>query len=388
MDGQRRDWDAIVIGLGAIGSAAAYWLSTRLGDRVLGLEQFEMGHPNGASQDHSRIIRYSYHRPDYVRLARRAYASWAQVEAESGERVVTITGGLDLWPTDAFYPIDDYTGSLTAEGIPFELLDADEIRRRWPQWHIDDATTGLFQADGGLADPIRGNRAHRDLAVRRGATLRERAPVARIRDAGGGEHEVTIADGTIYRTARVVIAADAWTNDLLTQFDRRLPLTVTKEQVTYFACPDPSAYDPDRFPIWIWQNEPCFYGFPTYGEAGPKVAQDVGGEVVSPQTRTFDRDEAAFARVEAFMAAHLPGALGPPILTRTCLYTLTPDRDFVVDRLPDTPGIAVVLGAAHGFKYASVLGRILAEILVDGTTPSAGEIDAFRIDRAALCEPA
>jgi sarcosine oxidase len=384
----RRDWDAIVIGLGAIGSAAAYWLSTRLGDRVLGLEQFEMGHPKGASQDHSRIIRYSYHRPDYVRLARRAYASWAQVESESGERVVTVTGGLDLWPADAFYPIDDYTGSLTAEGIPFESLDADEIRRRWPQWHIDDATTGLFQADGGLADPIRGNRAHRDLAVRRGATLRDRAGAARIRHAGGGEHEVTTADGTIHRTARVVIAADAWTNDLLAQFDRRLPLTVTKEQVTYFACPDPSAYDPDRFPIWIWQDEPCFYGFPTYGEAGPKVAQDVGGEVVSPQTRTFDRDEAAFARVEAFMAAHLPGALGPPILTRTCLYTLTPDRDFVVDRLPDTPGVAVVLGAAHGFKYASVLGRILAELVVDGTTPSAGEIDAFRVDRAALCEPA
>ena len=384
---ERRDWDAIVIGLGAIGSAAAYWLSTRLGDRVLGLEQFELGHPNGASQDHSRIIRYSYHRPDYVRLAHRAYASWAEVEAESGERVVIVTGGLDLWPAGAFYPIEDYTSSLTAEGIPFELLNADEIRRRWPQWQVNDATTGLYQADGGLADPIRGNRAHRDLAVRRGASLRERAPVTEIREAGG-EHEVTTADGATYRTPRIVIAADAWTNGLLANFDRRLPLTVTKEQVTYFACPDPSAFDPDRFPIWIWQDEPCFYGFPTYGEAGPKVAQDVGGEVVSPHTRTFDRDEAAFARVEAFMAAHLPGALGPPILTRTCLYTLTPDRDFVVDRLPDTPGVAVVLGAAHGFKYASVLGRILTELVLDGSTPSAGEIDAFRVDRAALRAPA
>jgi sarcosine oxidase len=385
---ERRDWDAIVVGLGGIGSAAAYWLSTRLGDRVLGLEQFKLGHPNGASQDHSRIIRYSYHRRDYVRLARRAYASWAEVEAESGERVVTVTGGLDLWPPDAFYPIDDYTGSLTAEGIPFELLDTGEIRRRWPQWQLDRATTGLFQADGGLADPIRGNRAHRDLAVRRGATLRDRMPVTRIRDAGGAEYEVVTADGATYRAPRIVIAADAWTNDLLANFDRRLPLTVTKEQVTYFACPDPAAYQPDRFPIWIWQDEPCFYGFPTYGEAGPKVAQDVGGDVVSPETRTFDRDEAAFARVEAFMGRHLPGALGPPILTRTCLYTLTPDRDFVVDRLPDAPGVAVVLGAAHGFKYASALGRILAELVVDGRTPSVGEIEGFRVDRATLREPA
>ena len=276
-DAGRRDWDAIVIGLGGIGSGAAYWLSTRLGNGVLGLEQFELGHANGASQDHSRIIRYSYDRPDYVRLARRAYACWAEVEAESGERVVTVTGGLDLWPRDAFYAIDDYTGSLTAEGIPFDLLDADEIRRRWPQWQIDDATTGLFQAEGGLADPIRGNRAHRDLATRRGATLLERTPVTGIRDAGGGEYEVATEDGATYRTPRVVIAADAWTNELLASFDRRLPLKVTKEQVTYFACPDPGAFAPDRFPIWIWQDEPCFYGFPTYGEAGPKVAQDLGG---------------------------------------------------------------------------------------------------------------
>ena len=380
----RRDWDAIVVGLGAIGSAAAYWLSTRLGDRVLGVEQFELGHPNGASQDHSRIIRYSYHRPDYVRLAQRAYASWAEIEAESGERVVTVTGGLDVWPRDAFYPGEDYTGSLTAEGIPFELLNADEVRRRWPQWQLDEDSTALFQVDGGLADPIRGNRAHRDLARRRGATLLERTPVTGLRHAGASEYEVTTAVGATYRTPRIVIAADAWTNELLANFDCRLPLTVTKEQVTYFACPEPAAFAPDRFPIWIWQDEPCFYGFPTYGEAGPKVAQDVGGEVVTPANRNFERDEAAFRRVEEFMERHLPGALGPPILTRTCLYTLTPDRDFVVDRLPDAPGVAVVLGAAHGFKYASVLGRILAELVVDGDTQSAGEIGRFRIDRAAL----
>lgn len=386
-DGMRRDWDAIVIGLGGLGSGAAYWLSTRLGDRVLALEQFELGHPNGASQDHSRIIRYSYHRPDYVRLARRAYASWAAVEDESGERVVTVTGGLDLWPRDAFYPIEDYTSSLSTEGIAFELLDADEVQRRWPQWRLDDDTTALFQADGGLADPIRGNRAHRDAAGQRGATLLERTPVSRIRDVGGGDYEVATADGATYRAPRIVIAADAWTNRLLESFDRRLPLSVTKEQVTYFACPDPARFAPDRFPIWIWQDEPCFYGFPTYGEAGPKVAQDAGGEPTTPETRTFDRDEAAYERVETFMTDHLPGALGPPIYTRTCLYTLTPDRDFVVDTLPDAPGVAVVLGAAHGFKYASVLGRILAELVIDGTTPSTAEIGAFAIDRAVLSEP-
>ncbi len=119
-------------------------------------------------------------------------------------------------------------------------------------------------------------------------------------------------------------------------------------------------------------DDPSFYGFPTYGEAGPKIAQDCGGEPTDPDARTFERDEAAYARTRAFLESHLPSAVGPDIYTKTCLYTLTPDRDFVVDRLPDAPGVTVLLGAAHGFKFASVLGRIAAELSLDGETPSAG----------------
>jgi sarcosine oxidase len=385
VDPTRRDWDAIVIGLGGIGSGAAYWLSRALGEGVLGLERFELDHVNGASADHSRIIRLSYHRPDYVRLAKRAYETWAEVEREAGERIVTVTGGLDLWPADPAIPMIDYTNSLTAEGVPFELLDGAEVRQRWPQWQVGDELRAMWQREGGLADPFRGNAAHRRLARANGANLRDRSPVTSIRDAGGGDLEV-VTPGATYRTGRVVLAVDAWSNELLASFDRPLPVTITKEQVTYFACPDPAAFAPDRFPVWIWMDEPCFYGFPTYGEPGPKAAQDCGGLPVEPADRTFERDEAAFANVERFMASHLPGALGPPIYTRTCLYTLTPDRDFVVDRLPEAPGLIVALGAAHGFKFASVLGRIMAELLVDGATPSAGDLERFRIDRPILLE--
>jgi sarcosine oxidase len=381
----RTEWDAIVVGLGGIGSGAAFWLSERLGDRVLGLEQFELGHLNGASQDHSRIIRLSYHRPDYVRLAKRAYATWSEVETRAGETIVTVTGGLDVAPRDAAIPLADYMVAMDAEDVPYEHLDAAAIMRRWPQWHLGEEHHGLFQAVSGLADPNRGNAAHWRLARANGATLLDRSPVTRLRDAGGGV-EVTTADGTVHRAATVVVAADAWTNELLRDFDRRLPLTITKEQVTYFACPDPAAFAPDRFPIWIWMDEPCFYGFPTYGEPGPKGAQDVGGMETTAAERTFDRDEAAHERLVAFMAARLPGALGPPIYTKTCLYTLTPDRDFVVDRVPDAPRVLVALGAAHGYKFASVLGRALAEMAVDGTTPSEREIERFAIDRPILLE--
>ena len=388
MDIDRREWDVIVVGLGALGSAAAYWASTRPGTRVLGLERFELGHANGASADHSRIIRLSYHRPDYVRLAKRAYTTWAEVQAEAGgDPIVTITGGLDLWPAGTAIPKVDYTASLTAEGVPYDLLDAAEVMRRWPQWHLQDGTTAMWQAQGGLADPFKGNAAHRRLALERGAALRDRTPVSAIRLAAGGGYQVD-AGGMTYGAGHVVLTADAWTNQLLVGLDRRLPLVVTKEQVTYFAAPDPGAFAPDRFPVWIWMDEPCYYGFPTYGEAGPKAAQDVGGVPVDPDDRTFERDDDAFRRVRDFLASHLPGAVGPPILTRTCLYTLTPDRDFVLDRLPDAPGVVVGLGAAHGFKYASVIGRVLVELALDGASPSDRELGAFRIDRPILLEQA
>ena len=386
MTATRRDWDVIVVGLGALGSAAVYWAATRPNTRVLGLEQFELGHANGASADHSRIIRLSYHRPDYVRLAKRAYETWAAVEAEARERIVTVTGGLDLWPSGATIPMSDYTGSLTAEGVPFELMDAPDVMRRWPQWRLDDDVTAMWQSRGGLADPYKGNAAHRRLAADRGATLVDQTPVTAIREVGGA-YEVD-AGGTTHGAGRVIVTADAWTNELLASFDRRLPLTITKEQVNYFAAPDPAAFAPDRFPVWIWMDEPSFYGFPTYGEAGPKVALDCGGQPTTPATRTFGRDEAAYQLVRGFLERHLPGALGPTIYTKTCLYTLTPDRDFVVDRVPDAPGVVVGLGAAHGFKFASVLGRVLAELALDGSSPSDPELGAFKIDRPILLEEA
>ena len=384
-DPRRDEFDVIVVGLGALGSGAAYWASARPGVRVLGLERFELGHANGASADHSRIIRLSYHRPDYVRLAKRAYESWSIVEAEADERVVTVTGGLDMWPADPAIPMADYTDSLAAEGVPFELLGAAEIMRRWPAWQLTDDVVGMYQAQGGIADPYRGNVAHRRLAIDGGATLRAESPVEAIREVGDS-YEVE-AGGRTYTAGRVILTADAWTNDLLEAFDRRLPLTVTKEQVTYLAAPDPSLFAPERFPVWIWMDDPSFYGFPVYGEAGPKVAQDAGGQPVTPATRTFEPDPAISDRVRAFTEAHLPGAGSTEIYTKTCLYTLTPERDFVIDRLPDSPGVVVGLGAAHGFKYASVIGRILVELALDGRSPSDGEIAAFGIDRPALLDP-
>lgn len=378
----RQDYKYIILGLGGLGSGAAYWLARHAGSEVLGLEQFELGHIRGGSQDHSRIIRLSYHTPAYVELAKQAYAAWAALESDAQEKLIIKTGGLDLWPPNAIIPMADYTGSLQSCGIPFEMLDAPEIMRRWPQFNLTDDIVGLYQAESGIAPAAKCNAAHQRLAREYGATLRDNTPITAIR-ANRGEFKVT-AGGTTYHAEKLVIAAGAWSNRALAHFGLKLPLTITQEQVTYFATPRLADFSPERFPIWIWMDEPCFYGFPVYGEAGTKVAQDAGGREVTADTRTFEPDPDAFRRVENFVGQYLPTALGPVIYTKTCLYTMPPDRDFVIDTLPAQPNVAVAIGAGHAFKFASLIGKILSELAIDGTTAS--NIEPFRSNRPILLE--
>ncbi len=376
----RHEYDYIVLGLGGIGSGALYWLARRVGGNVLGLEQFELGHGRGASQDHSRIIRFSYHSPTYVRLAREAYLAWATLEEDAREQLVFRTGGLDLEPPGSAMPLQNYIDSLQACDVPFELLDAREIMRRWPQFHLADDIRGVFQRDGGIVAAARCNAAHVRLARAYGATVRDQAPVTHIRPLDG-ELEV-IAGGETYRCHKLIVAADAWTNHILRHFGMQLPLTVTQEQVTYFATPRLEEFALDHFPIWIWLDEPCFYGFPVFGERGVKVGQDLGGQPVTVETRTFEPDPDALGRVQQFLARCLPSALGSVIYTKPCLYTLPPDRHFVVDTLPGYPNVALAVGAGHAFKFASLLGKVLGELVTEGAT--ATDITPFKIDRPIL----
>ncbi len=377
----KRDYQTIILGLGGLGSAAMYWLARRGGD-VLGLEQFEIDHGRGGSQDHSRIIRLSYHTPGYVELAKAAYATWAEVEADAGEQLVYRTGGLDLWPAAPAYPMSDYTGSMDACGVVYERLDARDVMRRWPQFRLTEDVTGIYQAQSGIATPNKSNATHRRLALQYGAAMRDRTPVEAVRPVGD-ELEV-MAGGEIYRCGHLIVAAGAWSNRVLAHFNRRLHLTVTQEQVTYYASPDVDQFRPDRFPVWIWMDEPSFYGFPVFGEPGPKVAQDVGGEPVTPETRTFEPNAATLARTEAFLARVLPGVLGRQIYTKTCLYDLPPDRNFVLCSLPEQPNVSLAIGAGHAYKFASLIGRILSDLALDGAT--AYDISPFHIDRPILLE--
>jgi sarcosine oxidase len=376
----RTDFEYIVLGLGGFGSAAVYWLSRRAGANVLGLEQFELGHVRGESQDHSRIIRLSYHTPGYVELAKYAFRAWSEVERDSGEQLILKTGGLDFARRESAIPLSNYSESMDAAGVNYEKLDGAEIMRRWPPFRLSDQIQGLFQPESGIAMAARGNAAHQRMARAHGATLRDQAAVTGIIPENG---EITVeAGGSRYRCRRLVVTAGSWSNRALAPFGTQLPLRVTQEQVTYFASPRLSDFQPERFPVWIWMDDPCFYGFPVFGEPGPKVGQDAGGKEVTAETRTFTPDLDALTRVQDFLAEYIPSALGPIIYTKSCLYTLTPDRDFVIDWVPGHSNALIAIGGGHGFKFASLIGQILAELASDRRT--AHDLQSFRIDRSIL----
>jgi sarcosine oxidase len=371
----------VVVGLGALGSATA-WHLAEAGHDVVGLEQFPLGHDRGASHDTSRILRHSYHTPAYVELTKQAYDDWARLESVSGESLVTVVGGLDLFPAGGAIPIDDYVSSLTACGIEFALLDAAAITERWPQLAVPAGTVGLFQERGAIVPAGYGTSVMQRQSVAAGARLVEATPVLGITDTDDGVRVETA--GSTYLADRVVVCADAWTNDVLAGLDVSIPLTTTLEQVTYFSPASPDPFRPGALPLWIWMDDPSYYGFPCYGEDTIKAAEDCGGPVVTPHSRTSDPDPGMRSRLADFVGSLLPGS-GQPVRSLRCQYTLTPDRDFVLAPVPGHPRVVVGLGAAHGFKFAPTFGKLLAELAVTGTSTT--DLTPFRFDRPALTDP-
>ncbi len=378
-------YDLAIIGLGGIGSATA-WFAARAGQSVVGLERFDLGgHHHGASHDHSRIIRHSYHTPHYVNLTHRAYEAWHEVEAESGETCVHITGGVDLFPRGAVIDVETYRESMRACDVEFDELTPAEVMARWPAWQVDADTDVLYQANTGIVSPAVTVPLLQRLATDRSAELRGNTTVTAI-EPGIDAVTLHLADGTRLSAGQVVVAADAWTAPLIAPLGTVLALTVTREQVTYYDTDTPSFFERANFPVWIWMDDPSFYGFPTFGRPGVKIAQDCGGLPVDPDTRGFDPDPAIVARTDAFAATAFGDRLGPTLSTTTCLYTLPPDRDFVVDALPGHPNIHVALGAGHGYKFVAWFGQALAALASGGEFGC--DLGPFRLDRPALTDPA
>jgi sarcosine oxidase len=377
----------VVLGCGAIGAAAAYWLSSRTPGSVLVVEQYRVGHDRGASEDHSRIIRHAYHSTDYTSLTDAAYAAWRHVEERTGLALVTITGGLDLGVGSlGEAEIASYERALAASGHKSEPLDAAALRARFPQWQVSDEVVALYQDESGILDIRKANAAHVALARSAGVTFAPETRITRIESSQHGV-ECTTAAGEVITAGHLTICAGSWTAPLLETLGVTMPITLTHEQVTYWSTPNLRDFAPDRFPIWIFHGpERSWYGFPVYGEAAVKAGRDFSECYVTQETRTTEPNAEQLAELTAFMAEHLPGALGPELMTKTCVYDLPPDRHFVLDLLPGHARISCFVGAGHAAKFASLVGSILADLALDGSTPH--PIDAFRADRPALTDPA
>lgn len=372
-------FDVAVVGMGALGSAATYHLARR-GVKVVAFEQFELGHVRGASHDTSRIVRTSYGSPEYVRFAQAAYRDWADFEEVAGEKFLDITGGLIFVPVDGPYSASNFTASLDEAGVPYELLTPAEVHERWPQFALPDDVETVYTPDSGIVHASRSVAALQMHARMRGAVIRDRTPVERLTPGPDGVI-VHTPTGDVH-ARKVIVAADAWTNALLEPLGAGIPLVVMQEQVTYFTPADPDEFDRASFPVWIWEDEQCFYGFPTYGEPTIKAARDLSENLMTPQTRSFVPSPDLLAELSSFMGSTIP-ASGDALRTVTCQYAITPDRRFVIGPLDEHPDIIVALGAGHAFKFTPAIGRVLADLAVDGST--ADDISAFAVN--ALVAP-
>jgi sarcosine oxidase len=369
-------YDVVVCGLGVMGSAALYHLARR-GDHVLGLERFAQGHDRGSSHGETRIIRLAYfEHPSYVPLVRRAYELWRELERDSGHRLLHVTGIAEIGPPESTL----IAGTLAAarqHDIPHEVLAASELTQRYPAFRLPPHFVGVTQADGGFLEAEASVQTLLALAAKHGADIRFGTPVRAIEATNDKARIVT--DGEVVECTTAIVAAGPWAASLLP--NAALPLRVTRQVMGWFAPTRTGDFEPGRFPVFLIEGaHGTHYGFPLHG-AGIKVAKH-HHEDAAVDPDTYDRNVSARdeALIRAAVADHLPGADGPLIDAKTCLYTVAPDGDFIIDRLPDAA--AVILASpcsGHGFKFAPAIGESLAD-LATGRPPRC-DISRFGITR-------
>jgi sarcosine oxidase len=369
-------FDAIVIGAGAMGSAALYHLARR-GARVLGLERFTPGHDRGSSHGATRIIRLGYYEhPSYVPLVRVAMTLWRELEQAANAKLMHTTGIIEIGRPGSEL-VQGTLASSQLHGLPHEVLNASEVMRRFPAFRLPDDFIGVWQPDGGYLEAEAAIRVHVELALNAGAELHTNEIVRAIEPRGSGVRVLT--DKGAYDAKTAIVAAGAWAQQLFPA----LPLRVTRQVLAWFAPADPAPFGLGRFPVFMLESEHgIHYGFPLHID-GLKIAKhfhlDQQVEADTCERGISSDDERA---IRDGIADHLPGANGKLVLAKTCLYTMTPDGDFIIDRLESQPNIIIASPCSgHGFKFSPVLGQILSDLAINGATGH--DISRFRLSRFA-----
>ncbi len=372
-------YDAIVVGVGGMGSAASYYLARR-GKRVLGLERFGIPHSMGSSHGHTRIIRLAYYEhPSYVLLLRRAYELWREIQEKADERLLHITGSVDSGPEDSWVFKGSWE-SCRLHDLPHEVLTGSELHRRYPGYRLPDDHLALVQPEGGFLAPEKCIVSYVTAAQAHGAEIHARERVLGWEPLEGGVRVRT--DRGTYEAEKLVVTAGAWDGELVDVLEG---LAVPERQVLAWLQPTrPERFRPENFPVFnLLVDEGRFYGFPVHGVPGFKFGKYHHlEEVVDPETldrETHDYDEQL---LRDFAERYFPDGCGPTMDLQTCMFTNTPDNHFVIDVHPDYEQVSFASPCSgHGYKFASVIGEVMADLAETGITRH--DISLFRLDRLA-----
>ena len=369
-------YDVVVAGTGTMGSAALYHLARR-GRKVLGLDRWAAPHSHGSMHGRTRVIRLAYHEHlDYVPLLLRAYELWHDLEQRAGQQLLHEVGSIEVGAPDGWV-VSGAVHACEVHGLPYELLEPAEVARRHPALRAGPGTVGLAQPDSGFLLAEESVEAH--LAQARAAGAELHTGERMLEWEASGETVTVRTDAGTYESGRLVLATGAWASSLM-QLPREL-LRVERQVVAWFDPVSAGDVTSERLPVFVFEEgDDVFYGFPAIDERGVKLGlMHHPGDTVDPDV-VPPAEPAETAALRAFLERRLPDAAGPLHEAQACLFTMTPDGAFVLDLHPDAPNVVIAsVCSGHGFKFASVVGEIAADLAESGATPHS--IDFLRYAR-------
>jgi sarcosine oxidase len=357
--------DVIVLGLGAMGAATAHHLASR-GVSVIGIDRYQPGHRYGSSHGKTRIIREAYFEaPEYVPLVRRAYQLWRELESDADRSLLSIHGLLNVGGPDSEI-IQGVLRSSDMYGVACESLSRDDIMRRFPGAVPAEDMVGVYEPTGGLLEPEACIDAHLQLARNNGATIRDGERVTGWTSSGDGVEVTT--DQDVYRAGHLVVTAGPWTSRILS--DLGLPLDCWRVFFAHYDSVKRDLFTPDAFPISIWDTpNGSYYAIPYLPGQGTKIGRHDTGESVDPETMKRTVDVAELRYQTETVERYMPGSTGRVLEAETCIYTVTPDHHFIIDRHPEHEQVTYACGfSGHGFKFAPVIGEVMADLVERGRT--------------------
>ncbi len=361
-------FDVIVLGAGAMGSAACYTLA-QMGKKVLLLEQFEIAHTKGSTHGESRIFRFAYTNLAYAELAFQCKDMWLKLEKDAQEKLLTTIGGIDFAEdSQDHHNVLAVKNALQALGSDYEELNHNQLTKRYPQFCFKESVEAVYSPDTGIINPTKAIKSMVQCARKAGAIIADNEVVKEIIPSLDSVKIITNKNS--YQANKLVITSGAWTNKLLKYFNLNLPLEVSQEQTVYFRpLRNKNLFTSDKLPVWINYQKDIVYGIPCFDEIAMKIGFHHSYIYLDVDEYKQEPNEEITNKLRGYLKKNIPDLAGESFGPTTCLYTTTPDHDFIVDLIPNYPNIAIAAGfSGHGFKFAIGIGKALADLIIHNKT--------------------